>query len=441
MSAPIESEFEGSPSSPRERALERRIASGLATLFGPLERSDTVQVGVSIAASRFAGRRGSLDVPPHVRGCAETALVSGVARLVRHAGRSWVAAAVRRPYPALIAVRGSGRAAVDAAKDAAARLTRTLLPELARGDPFLPVVASAPALLPAVRSLERIARAPLPVLVVGETGTGKDVLARAVHAASGRSGPFVAENCAAFPEALLEAELFGVRRGAFTGADRDRKGRLEEADGGTLFLDEIGDLPPPLQAKLLRVLQDREFRPLGGGRPVRVDLRVVSATHRTLPRRMETGDFRSDLYFRLAGFVCDVPPLRERRTDLPYLTAALLARLEDEGIGPGRHLDGDATRRLYSTDYRGNVRELDNVLRRAAALSRSATITIDVVQGGGAIRHGHDNLEWRMIQDALRLAGGVKAEAARRLGWSRQKLYRRLTALESAPGATKHPGP
>ncbi|MDH3284483.1 MAG: sigma 54-interacting transcriptional regulator [Acidobacteriota bacterium] len=413
--------------------LEGRIACSLlqpADGDGVLDEAG--RVGVSIGASRFVGSRGPIDVPPAVRRSARVTLTSGEPRTVRHEGGAWIVTAVRRPFPALIAVRGTGRAALHVLDRATARISASILPALALEDPFLPVVACSPGLSPLIRSLRRIAPAPLPVLIVGETGTGKDVLARAVHAASGRGGPFVAENCAALPEALLEAELFGVRRGAFTGADRDRVGRLVEADRGTLFLDEIGDLPTPLQAKLLRVLQEHEIRPLGGRRAIPCDLRVVSATHRSLPQRIDSGSFRVDLYFRLAGFVCEILPLRERRADLPYLAAALLARLTDEGIGPGRHLDSDATCRLSILDFKGNVRELDNLLRRSAALSGAPTITAASLAGCDANRHPPRNLEWTMIRDALRLSGGVKAEAARRLGWSRQKLYRRISALGGA---------
>jgi len=266
------------------------------------------------------------------------------------------------------------------------------------------------------------------VLLLGETGTGKELFARAIHAGSGRGGPFVAENCAALPEGLLEAELFGVKRGAYTGAERDRRGRIEEAHRGTLFLDEVADLPLALQAKLLRALQEREIRPLGSDRPIRVDLRVVAATHAQLLDRAREGAFRLDLYYRLAGFVCDVPPLRERLPDLPYLCHTLLTRAADEGVGPGRRLTERGLERLGRLSFPGNVRELDNLLRRAATLASGPRI--DAVSiGEDDAPPPRQNLESRMILQALRMSGGVKAEAARRLGWSRQKLYRRIAAL------------
>jgi DNA-binding NtrC family response regulator len=275
----------------------------------------------------------------------------------------------------------------------------------------------------------------LSVLLVGETGTGKEVVARAVHEASGRIGRLVAENCAALPDSLLEAELFGARRGAFTGSQDSRRGLLLEADGGTLLLDEIGEMSAHLQAKLLRALQEREVRPLGASRPTRFDARLLAATNRGAGRAGSPYGLRSDLYYRLAAITVELPPLRRRRRDLPWLAATLLARAREEGIGPGRRLGPDGLARLTDHRFPGNVRELDNVLRHAAALSGGPTIGAALI--GAALGNvAEDPWEAQMIRDALDSCGGVKSEAARRLGWTRQKLYRRLDKLglsESPP--------
>nr|MCU0230399.1 sigma 54-interacting transcriptional regulator [Acidobacteriota bacterium] len=311
-------------------------------------------------------------------------------------------------------------------------LASSLLPEALQADPLLAVEASAPSLGAAAADLRRIAAAPLNLLLLGPTGAGKEVLARAIHAASRRRGAFVAENCAAIPETLVEAELFGVRRGAFTGAIADREGRIAEAQHGTLFLDEIGDLPLSAQTKLLRALQEGEVRPLGATRPLAVDVRVLAATHRDVRALAAAGAFRSDLFFRLAGAVIEIPALAARRSDLPFLAAALLARLAREGIGPGRRLGSAELRALAQHAWEGNVRELDNLLRRAAALAGGPQIGVADLRLPPARRIG-GNLEAAAIRDALGQALGVKADAARRLGWSRQKLYRRLEALGIEP--------
>ena len=251
----------------------------------------------------------------------------------------------------------------------------SLLPEL--------IGASAP-----MRELARLVRlvAPHParVLIEGETGSGKELVARAVHTLSGREAqPFVALNCAAIPEALLEAELFGHTRGAFTGAVQARVGRIEAADGGTLFLDEIGELPLALQAKLLRFLENGELQRVGGNETVRVNVRVVSATHQFLEQRAEAGTFRLDLYHRLATFPVLVPSLRERLEDLPMLAEYLLTQLCRNA--PKKKLGACALERLGEHPWPGNVRELQNVLQRALILSeqRPELLRADVVFGHG----------------------------------------------------------
>ena len=223
--------------------------------------------------------------------------------------------------------------------------------------------------------IEKVAHSMAPVLVLGESGTGKELVARAVHACSHRAkGPFVAVNCGAIPENLIEAEFFGVRKGAFTGASQDREGYFQAAKGGTLFLDEIGDLPLPMQAKLLRVIQERQVRPLGGVQEEAVDVRLVSATHRDLGAMVQRGDFRQDLFYRLNVIEMRLPALRQRREDLPALAQALLERLCRESGQALPRLSAAALDWLQQHPLPGNVRELDNLLQRALALSNGNTL-------------------------------------------------------------------
>jgi DNA-binding NtrC family response regulator len=223
--------------------------------------------------------------------------------------------------------------------------------------------------------IARIAPSAVPVLVRGETGTGKEVLARAIHEASGRRGPFVAINCGALPRELVESELFGHRRGAFSGASEDREGLVRRAHQGTLFLDEIAELPLESQVALLRVLQDGEVRPVGGHDELRVDVRVIAATHQDLPRRIAAGQFRHDLYGRIAGFEITMPPLRDRREDLGMLIAAILPRICDE---PKRvTLTQSAARALIAYRWPLNIRELEQTLRAALALSEDGALGLD----------------------------------------------------------------
>ena len=218
--------------------------------------------------------------------------------------------------------------------------------------------------------IEKVATSMAPVLILGESGTGKELVARAVHDCSHRaSGPFVAVNCGAIPENLIEAEFFGARKGAFTGASHDREGYFQAASGGTLFLDEIGDLPLAMQAKLLRVIQERRVRPLGNVQEESVDVRIVSATHRDLAAMVRSGDFRQDLFYRLNVIELRIPALRERREDLAPLARALLARLCAESGQAVPALSDDALAWLQQHDLPGNVRELENLLQRALALS------------------------------------------------------------------------
>jgi DNA-binding NtrC family response regulator len=238
------------------------------------------------------------------------------------------------------------------------------------------MVTFVPALAAELDKLARLAASDVPVLLSGESGTGKEVLARAFHGRSGRRGELVAVNCGAIPESLVESELFGHRKGAFSGAVADSEGLVRAADGGTLFLDEIADLPPPSQAALLRVLQEREVRPVGGVKSVPVDIRLVSATHRDLAAQVAAGAFREDLYARISGFRIRVPPLRERREDLGFLIGLLLDRMTD---GAPPEISVDVARLLFAYDWPRNIRELETTLRAALVLSGGDTIELEHV--------------------------------------------------------------
>jgi transcriptional regulator with PAS, ATPase and Fis domain len=296
-----------------------------------------------------------------------------------------------------------------------------------------------------VRALiERVASAPVPLLVYGESGTGKELVARAAHALSERPGRLVAINCAALPEALLESELFGVVRGAYTGADRDRVGLFEEAHQGTLFLDELGEMPLAMQAKLLRVLETMEVRRVGGTTTKTVDVRVVAATHRDLPAEIAAGRFRQDLYFRLKVVEIRLPPLRDRPGDVRLLAAHLLARIGERWKLGARQLTVAALRALEAHSWPGNVRELDSVLTSAALTAQDGLIGVEHLgiaaaaptspSGGTVI--GWDGtstlqqIEARIVRDAWERLGRNKSKTARALDMDRNTLAAKLQSIE-----------
>lgn len=280
------------------------------------------------------------------------------------------------------------------------------------------------------------------VLIRGESGTGKELVARAIHYSGDRaSKPFVAVSCAALAETLLESELFGYEKGAFTGAAERKKGKFELADGGTIFLDEIGDIPPKLQADLLRVLQERSFYRLGGTEEVRVDVRVIAATHQDLQQAVQEGRFRDDLYYRLNVIEVRIPPLRERREDIPLLARHFVDRLSHElGKEIGGLTEG-AMKVLIDHQWPGNVRELENAIERAIVTCRTGNITEDdlgFLVGNGNARHATvpdlplADLERLAIEAALRRTGGNVKEAAQRLGIDRSTLYEKIKRYEVA---------
>jgi len=303
------------------------------------------------------------------------------------------------------------------------------------GDPPV-LVGSSRQFREMLERVQRVASWRLPALIVGESGTGKEAVARSLHLEGiRRHGPFVAVNCAAIPESLLESEIFGAVRGAYTGSDQDRPGLFRLAHGGTLFLDEVGDMPGPMQAKLLRVLQDGRVRPVGGKSDVAVDVRLVAATHRDLRRLAAEGRFRADLLYRLAMVQIRIPALRERPRDIPPLVAHLAARLEaDTGVQPIR-VSECAMRALAAHSWPGNVRELHAVLARGLLSAGDGEIRREHLEIGpdpGSLADPHPEtpaLERAMIEAALRAAEGNLTRAAARIGWSRPKLYRRMSAL------------
>jgi two-component system response regulator AtoC len=310
------------------------------------------------------------------------------------------------------------------------------------------LVGRTPAMIEIYKRIGALATSATSVLVRGETGTGKEVIARAIHFNSQASAePFVAINCTAVPEPLLESELFGHVRGAFTGAVGDRRGRFELAGRGTIFLDEIGDVSPAFQAKLLRVLQDREFHPVGGERARRSEARVIAATHAPIEERVRQGQFREDLYFRLRVVEIVVPPLRERKDDIPLLVEHLIARIGSELHRPV-HLTPAALQKLVMYRWPGNVRELENALLRAAVLSPSGVLAPDdIALDGPTDRRIDGPAEGDRLIDAVRRhvlqvleqTGGNKRAAARVLAISRPRLDRLLARFED-PSQRDHDG-
>jgi two-component system nitrogen regulation response regulator GlnG len=340
---------------------------------------------------------------------------------------------------------------------------------LADADRALPLIGRSPAMQGVYRVIARVVSNDLTVLVSGESGTGKELVARAIHDLGPRAArPFVAINMAAIPRDLIEAELFGHERGAFTGAGQRSAGRFEQAAGGTLFLDEIGDMPLDAQTRLLRVLQSGEFTTVGGAKPIRADVRIVAATNRDLSGAVAAGRFREDLYYRLNVVPIELPPLRDRRSDVGLLAHAFLDRAAAEGL-PRRRLDTGALAALEAHDWPGNVRELENLMRRLAVLSRdelidaasvratlgdataperSPTTLADAVRDlidrvaaerPGALDDGtlYDRVlaevERPLIEAMLRRHGWNQLRAARALGINRNTLRKRLDSLGIEP--------
>jgi two-component system NtrC family response regulator len=319
---------------------------------------------------------------------------------------------------------------------------RRLRAQVGESASFSSIVGSSPALRAALADLERAAETDATVLLLGESGTGKELAARAIHARSRRKdGPFVVVNCSAIPEGLLESELFGHRKGAFTGAVEDRPGKFEAAAGGTILLDEVGELPLAVQPKLLRVLQDGVLDKVGATREVRSDARVVAATHRDLETLVREGAFREDLFYRLSVVPLRIPPLRERREDIPVLVEHLLRKQARRHDREAPRLSPGAVDRLMRYDWPGNVRELENLLERLVVLHRSPVVEVedlpeslrrDLPRFGGARLDLPpegivlEEVERGLIEEALRRSGGNQSAAARFLGLTRQTLVYRM---------------
>ncbi|MFN3984095.1 MAG: sigma-54 interaction domain-containing protein [Rhodocyclaceae bacterium] len=311
---------------------------------------------------------------------------------------------------------------------------------------FSNFIGSSAATMEVKRQARRAATLDAPVLLLGETGTGKELIAQAIHAASPRAGkPFIAVNVAAIPENLLETEFFGAAPGAYTGADRKgRLGKFQLADGGTLFLDEIGDMPPGLQVKLLRALQEQEVEPVGSDRVLKIDVRIIAATSVDLAQKLASGGFRADLYYRLAVLPLTLPPLRERLPDLEMLCEALLEDIARQHGLPQRELDPSALALFRRCRWPGNIRELRNTLEQAAMLTDNPRLTerdfaqiltpspVEAARPATTLRSWDDamtDFERRLISEALAHCGGRVTEAARQLRIGRATLYKKMAAL------------
>jgi DNA-binding NtrC family response regulator len=366
-------------------------------------------------------------------------LITGHARIadVKAALRAGAFDYVVKPfdisYPRQIAARIEESQAIDSAR----REARGMLGERSNAE----IVGRSPVMVRLLERIDTISQSDAPVLLTGESGTGKELIARAIVAHSPRRHkPFVAVNCAALPESLIEAELFGHERGAFTGALKKRDGRFKAADGGTLLLDEVAEISPVVQTKLLRVLQEGVIEPVGGNAPVLVDVRIISATHQDLKERMNDGRFRSDLYYRLNVLDMRVPALRDRRSDLPLLFEHFLRRFAPEG--QEQQITNRAWKRLVEYPFPGNVRELAHAVERAVVLSRGSDIDIehlppDIAGSIPTTPHAEPleplaaaarRFERDYLLRALNAAGGRRGRAAQLLGISRKNLWEKLRA-------------
>ncbi|MCA7014528.1 two-component system response regulator GlrR [Dickeya dadantii] len=301
------------------------------------------------------------------------------------------------------------------------------------------VVTRSPIMLRLLEQAKMVAQSDVSVLINGQSGTGKEVLAQAIHAASPRAGrPFIAINCGALPEPLLESELFGHARGAFTGAVSQREGLFQAAEGGTLFLDEIGDMPLALQVKLLRVLQERKIRPLGSNRAIDINVRIISATHRDLPKAMEKGEFREDLYYRLNVVNLKLPALNERAEDIPLLANHLLREAAARHKPFVRSFSTDAMKRLMAASWPGNVRQLVNVIEQCVALTSAPVIGDALVEQAlegentalPTFAEARNQFELNYLRKLLQIAKGNVTQAARMAGRNRTEFYKLLARHE-----------
>ncbi|HXR07173.1 MAG TPA: PEP-CTERM-box response regulator transcription factor [Candidatus Acidoferrum sp.] len=302
----------------------------------------------------------------------------------------------------------------------------------ARPDLFEGMLGTSDAMRSLFDTIRKVATTDAPVLLLGESGTGKEMAAQAIHQCSARrKGPFIVINCSAIPETLLESELFGHEKGSFTGAHTQRKGRFESAIGGTLFLDEIGEIPLPLQVKLLRFLQEQCIERVGGRQPIPIDARIITATNADLKKGLVNGTFREDLFYRLAVVKIALPPLREREDDIRLLAHYFLQRFAEQAGKPGLAFDQESMRALSRNPWPGNVRQLENCIRRAVIMTERKRLTVRDLElpaagpgaGGATLKEARERFEKEMIQNALRRHGGKIAPAAVELGVGRPTLY------------------
>ena len=312
------------------------------------------------------------------------------------------------------------------------------LQESVRGDSFEEMLGNSPQMQGVFAYIRKVAKATAPVLLLGESGTGKEMAALAIHRRSLRKdGPFIAINCNAIPENLLESELFGHEKGAFTGAHAQRKGLMESAGGGTLFLDEIGELPPSIQVKLLRFLQEQRFQRVGGRQEIQIDTRIIAATNVDLKQAVAEGKFREDLYFRLAVVVIKLPPLRDRAEDVELLAREFLQQFAAQCEKPSLRFAPDALRAVKRHTWPGNVRELQNRVKRAVIMADGKRVTasdLELVAGeevvpAATLKEARENLERELVEKALKKHSGKISSAAADLGISRPTLYELMDKL------------
>ena len=326
------------------------------------------------------------------------------------------------------------------------RQKQTLLSQMKAETGFEEIIGSSPPMRRLFGLMQKVIDVPTTVLIQGETGTGKELVARVIHFKGPlKDKPFIAENCAALPESLLESELFGHVRGAFTGAVSDKKGLFELADGGTIFLDEIGEMSLPMQVKLLRVLQEGQFRPVGGHKTVRVDVRLIASTNRNLAEESSKGTFREDLYYRINVFQITPPPLRERKDDILGLASHFLEKFSTKYHKPVPQITPHTLDLLTNYDWPGNVRELENEMERAVTMAAGGNMISPellsdklrppgkMVAGAeltssGSLKETVHRVERRMIEEALAASGGNRSQAAKALGLSRQGLLNKISA-------------
>jgi transcriptional regulator with GAF, ATPase, and Fis domain len=390
---------------------QRIVAAGYRSLLTVLTRAGDQEMGLGFWSKR-PNAFGPADVPVARR------IADHVALAVSHEQLAEAARQVAEAHTRAEQLESRVQSLVD---------------ELASKSGHIQVVGQSPEWMDSLKKATQVAQTETTVLLTGESGTGKEVVARFIHRASGRKGgPFVALNCAALPEQLLESELFGYERGAFTGAQQSKPGQIELAAGGVLFLDEVSEMSPTAQAKFLRVLQEREFQRLGGTRLLKANVRVIAATNRDLRKAVERGDFREDLFYRLQVFDIGLAPLRERKADVVLLSDVFLQDIAKSFGRPPAGLTRDAREALLQHDWPGNVRELRNALERAAILCEGGLINAQHLSLYGrraapaAATTDLNAVERETIEQVMRECRGNKSKAAKRLGLSRTQLYVRL---------------